>query len=149
MRSFEKADAEVVANWPTSESEIRLWCSRDDISADVITAWADAETAYCLEEDGELIAYGEIWIDPDEEEVELAHLIVRPSSRGRGVGRRLIAELVAEGLQHYPAIFLRVHPDNATALRSYLGAGFVEVPTAEADEWNRDQPTPYRWLRYR
>ena len=45
------------------------------------------------------------------------------------------------------AVFMRVHPDNAVALRSYAGAGFVPVSAAEAAAWNVGQPTQYVWLR--
>lgn len=80
--------------------------------------------------------------------MELARLVVAPSRRGRGVGRRLVAALTDQARGHYPTVFLRVHPDNAAALRSYAGAGFTPVPAAEAEEWNRGQPTRYVWLRH-
>jgi ribosomal protein S18 acetylase RimI-like enzyme len=80
--------------------------------------------------------------------VELARLIVAPARRGRRVGRRLVTGLVELALRHHPAVFMRVHPDNAAALRSYACAGFTPVAAAEADEWNRSQPIRYVWLRY-
>jgi hypothetical protein len=58
-----------------------------------------------------------------------------------------VARLVERARQHHPAVFMRVHPDNAVALRSYAGAGFVPVSAAEAAAWNVGQPTQYVWLR--
>jgi ribosomal protein S18 acetylase RimI-like enzyme len=73
---------------------------------------------------------------------------VAPARRGRGVGRQLVTGLAGRVLRHFPAVFLRVHPDNVAAPRSYAGAGFVPVPAAEAAEWNDGQPTRYVWLRH-
>jgi hypothetical protein len=42
---------------------------------------------------------------------------------------------------------MRVHPDNAQALRCYQGAGFELVDTALAGAWNAGQPFDYVWLR--
>ena len=87
-------------------------------------------------------------LDDDEAEVELARLVVAPDRRGRGIRRRLAAALVEQARRHHPAVFLRVHPDNAAALRSYAGAGFVPVDEAEAAAWNEGQPVPYVWRRH-
>lgn len=151
LRPFAPPDAETVAGWAGSAEEVWRWCSRTAVSAEVVAGWAAAAgtAAYGLVgEDGELVGYGELWIDRDESEVELARLVVAPARRGRGVGRRLVAALTEKAREHYPTVFLRVHPDNAAALRSYAGAGFTPVSRAEAEEWNRGQPTRYVWLRH-
>ena len=72
--------------------------------------------------------------------------IVAPAARGRGVGRTLIAALVANA--GYENIFLRVRPDNTVALATYRGAGFEDVAPHLQAEWNAPQPRPYAWLRY-
>lgn len=149
LRPFDPADAAVVAGWAGSADEVEQWCSRRSVSAEVVAGWAaqPGVAAYGLVDDGVLIAYGELWTDDDESEVELARLVVAPSRRGRGVGRRLVAGLAELAVRHHPVALMRVHPDNARALRSYAGAGFTPVSAAEADEWNRGQPRSYVWLR--
>lgn len=150
LRPYQAGDAEVVAGWPRSAGEVWQWCSRRSVPAEVVAGFAaqPGVAAYGLVDDGALVAYGELWVDDDESEVELARLIVAPARRGRGVGRRLATALVGEALRHHAAVFMRVHPDNAAALRSYAAAGFTPVSPAEADEWNRGQPTSYVWLRH-
>jgi ribosomal protein S18 acetylase RimI-like enzyme len=149
LRPFEPADAAVVAGWAAA-TDVRQWCSRTTVSTSDVAGWVgqpDVE-AYGLLDGGALVAYGELWLDDEESEVELARLVVAPARRGTGIGRRLVAGLVERARAHHPEVFMRVHPDNAPALRSYAGAGFVPVPAARAAEWNRGQPTEYVWLRH-
>ncbi|MER7459454.1 GNAT family N-acetyltransferase [Micromonospora sp. NPDC126480] len=150
LTAFEAAHAPVVAGWAGSAEESRRWCSRDDVTPDVVAGWAAAPDviAYVAVEHGEPVAYGELWVDDDEAEVELARLIVAPAQRGRGFGRDLVTRLTAAGLAYHPAVFMRVHPDNVPALRCYAGAGFVPVPAEQAAQWNEGQPVAYVWLSH-
>ena len=150
LRPYEDGDAAVVAGWAGTPEDCWRWCSRRSVTAADVAGWAAQPDvrAYGLVDGGELVAYGELWVDDHESEVELARLVVAPDRRGRGVGRRLVGALVGEALRHHPAVFMRVHPDNAAALRSYTGAGFVPVEPAQAAEWNEGQPTAYVWLQH-
>jgi ribosomal protein S18 acetylase RimI-like enzyme len=127
-----------------------MWCSRAEhpFPAEVIRGWAAQPdvAAYLLLADGEPVGYGEVWSDEEENEAELARLIVAPAARGRGVGRALTIALVA--VAGYDEVFLRVRPDNAVALATYRGAGFADVAAELQAEWNAPQPRPYAWLRY-
>jgi ribosomal protein S18 acetylase RimI-like enzyme len=146
---FEASHAAAVAGWSRSAEECRRWCSRDEVSPEVVAGWSAAAdvAAYVGIEEGQPVAYGELWLDDDEAEVELARLIVAPARRGRGLGRELVTRLTERALRHHPAVFVRVHPDNRPALRCYAAAGFLPVPPPQAQEWNRGQPFPYVWLR--
>jgi ribosomal protein S18 acetylase RimI-like enzyme len=150
LRAYEPEDAAVVAGWAGSPEDTWRWCSRREVTAADVAGWAAQPdvVAYGLVDGSELVAYGELWVDDDEAEVELARLVVAPDRRGRGIGRRLAAALVEQARRHHPAVYLRVHPDNAAALRSYAGAGFVPVDEAEAAAWNEGQPVPYAWRRH-
>jgi ribosomal protein S18 acetylase RimI-like enzyme len=148
LRPFDPAAAPVVAGWAGTEQETRMWCGRDAVPAEVVAGWGDEPGVqpFGLYHDERLVAYGEAWVDDDGSEVELARLIVDPTERAHGLGRRLVTELVAVALRHHRAVFLRVHPDNAAALRCYAAADFVPVDPALAAEWNRPQPVAYVWL---
>jgi ribosomal-protein-alanine N-acetyltransferase len=93
------------------------------------------------------VAYGELWVEDDE--AELAHLVVDPALRRQGLGQALALELVAaaraQGLVH---VFIRVRPDNAVAIGCYTTVGFVPVTAEEEAEFNADQPATYHWMRH-
>ncbi|GIJ32047.1 GNAT family N-acetyltransferase [Micromonospora sediminimaris] len=141
----------VVASWATSAEESRRWCSHDRVTAENVRRWGTEPDvlAYLALLDGEPAGYGELWLDDDEAEVELARLIVAPALRGRGLGRRMVTLLTNLARDHHPTVLMRLHPDNVPALRCYTAAGFELVPPDEADQWNRGQPVPYLWLRHR
>ncbi|NJP31328.1 GNAT family N-acetyltransferase [Micromonospora sp. HSS6-12] len=108
LTAFGPSHAASVAGWARSAEETRRWCSRDEVTPEVVAGWSAAPdaVAYVAVVDGEPVAYGELWLDDEEAEVELARLIVAPAYGGRGLG-------------HHPAVFMRVHPDNEPALRCW------------------------------
>ncbi|MFE5494549.1 GNAT family N-acetyltransferase [Streptomyces virginiae] len=149
---FSDAHAAVVADWPASAGEVALWCGRQEfpVAARTVTGWQrDADVqAHVLVDGGRVVGYGELWFDADEDEVELARIIVAPDTRGRGLGRVLVRGLLARAVAAGHAdVFMRVHPDNARALRCYRGAGFAPVDPALAEAWNEAQPVGYVWLQ--
>jgi RimJ/RimL family protein N-acetyltransferase len=60
-----------------------------------------------------------------------------------------VGHLAGEARGHYPEVFLRLRPDNAVAEACYRAAGFVRVDTETEREWNRGQPSDYKWMRSR
>jgi ribosomal protein S18 acetylase RimI-like enzyme len=152
LQPFDPVHTELVASWPRSAEELLMWCgtSQFPLPAATIEGWhQDPEVrARLLIEDDVPIGYGQLWLDAEEDEVELARIILAPAARGQGLGRKLVRALLAEAVATGRAdIFLRVHPDNSAALRCYRGAGFVPVDAALAAQWNVPQPVAYRWLR--
>lgn len=140
-----------VASWATTAREALAWCSFEGhpVPAEVVASWADEPdcSAYLLVEGSTPVAYGELWIDLEEAEVELAHLIVAPQHRRRGLGATLTRALLAEARDHVTDAFLRVRPENATAYRLYQRIGFRRVlPELEA-QWNAQQPAAYAWMQ--
>lgn len=143
-----------VAGWSRSAREAELWCSRAEhpFPAEAIQGWwerPDVTPWVLLDPTGIPSAYGEIWDDEEEDETELARVIVDPDRRRAGLGRRLIEQLVAQARSHgRSACFIRVHPDNDGALALYRSIEFRDVDVARAAEWNHGQPADYRWLEH-
>jgi [ribosomal protein S18]-alanine N-acetyltransferase len=128
-----------------------MWCGKDEfpMAAQSVAAWQQDKDvqAHLLVADGILLGYGELWFDAEENEVELARIIIAPDVRGQGHGRTLVLGLLQKAAEAgYPGAILRVHPHNIAALRCYQGAGFVPVDPELAKEWNAPQPVDYVWL---
>jgi ribosomal protein S18 acetylase RimI-like enzyme len=143
--------ADVVSGWATTGQDVLMWCGAvvAPVPASRIRAWAgdDGVEPFGLYHGQRLVAYGELWVDDEEGEVELARLIVDPAERGRGVGRCLAAGLARLARSRHSQVFLRVHPANIAAQRCYAAAGFEPVEPHETEAWNVGQPVSYVWLR--
>lgn len=153
LQDYTGAHANLVASWPRSAGEVVMWCGRREfpLPGEMIDAWQqDPDVrSRLLAADEVPIGYGELWLDAEENEVELARIILAPAARGRGLGRTLVLALLAEAeTTGYADIVMRVHPDNRAALRCYRGAGFEPVDAELAAEWNVPQPVNYVWLRH-
>lgn len=103
-------------------------------------AWSDAmmrdelsavpDTRFYLVADdggpGPLVGYAGLAVIEDQGDVMT--IAVRADRQGHGVGRALLAELVAEAARRGAAdLFLEVRHDNAPARRLYHDMGFVEI----------------------
>ncbi|HEX7996014.1 MAG TPA: GNAT family N-acetyltransferase [Streptosporangiaceae bacterium] len=150
LRPFRAELAGVVASWAKTEEEVLLWCGARaaPLTAEQVSAWAseDGVQPFGLYRDHRLVAYGQLWVDDDEAEVELARLIVDPGQRGQGLGQYLATGLARLARARHRQVFLRVHPANIAALRCYGAAGFEPVGSDQAAAWNVGQPFEYIWL---
>ncbi|KOV91345.1 MULTISPECIES: GNAT family N-acetyltransferase [unclassified Streptomyces] len=145
--------AALVAGWPTSAAEAVMWCGSHEfpVSEQTVAGWqqADDAEAHVLVDGRRVVGYGELWCDAEEDEAELARIIVAPGARGAGLGRVLVRGLLARAVRAgFADVYMRVHPDNDRALRCYLGAGFRPVDPGLAESWNTAQPVGYVWLRH-
>lgn len=139
--SFDPSQAALVASWhvpsPPDPTRILEW-QRDPV----------IEVRSFVLVQGEPLAYGELWMDQGEQEVELARLIVAPERRQQGWGRQLVKALLVEARRTgLPNAFLRVRPDNDPAIRCYLATGFVRVPVEQEQAFNAGQPLAYAWFQ--
>ena len=147
---FEDRHAALVLSWAQDDTELDYWASLSERPApSVFGQWlSEPDTYGRLLLDERPVAYGELWVSGPESEVELARILVAPESRGRGVGRELVACLVAEARGHQvSSAWVRVVSSNEPALRCYVGAGFSRVPAELERALNVVQPREYRWLR--
>ena len=96
-----------------------------------VAAWTyEADFAFTLRRDGDLVAYGEIVEDVVEHDVEIQHLLVAPDMRSAGVGKALLSRLCAflAASRPYPEVWLRVGRDNAPAAACARAVGFEDDP---------------------
>ena len=71
-------------------------------------------------------AVGVVCGDESPTAVELISMWVAPGSRGTGLSRRLVDEVVAWAGGRAKPVFLMVRDDNVAAIRAYERAGFVD-----------------------
>ena len=78
------------------------------------------------EEDGEILGYAGAWVILDESHI--TNIAVREEARGRGIGRKLTAELL-QSLSNLGACYatLEVRVSNQRAQNLYQSLGFVSV----------------------
>jgi ribosomal protein S18 acetylase RimI-like enzyme len=154
LRGFSDEYAVLVAGWAVDAKEVALLSGRVEypFPEELKTTWRKVESdidSYLLFDGDRPVGYGEVWLDDEEDEVELARVIVDPKVRGRRIGLELVRALLGPALAAgYSEVFLRVRPENAPAIRTYHRSGFVDVPAALMEEWNDGQPVAYRWMRY-
>lgn len=132
LRPFALAESETVAAWAASPQDVRGVSGDGDfpLTADQVAAWTyEADYAFTLRRDGDLVAYGEVVEDLVEQDVEVQHLLVAPDVRSSGVGRALLSRLCAflSEARPYPEVWLRVGRDDAPAAACARAAGFTDV----------------------
>lgn len=154
LRGFSDEYGVLVAEWAADAKEVALLSGRAEypFPEELKTNWRKVDSdihSYLLFDGERPVGYGEVWLDDEEDEIELARIIVDPTIRRRGVGLELLRALLVPALDSgYSDVFLRVRPENAVAIRTYHRSGFVDVPAALMDEWNQAQPVAYLWMRY-
>ncbi|MFD2273442.1 GNAT family N-acetyltransferase [Undibacterium arcticum] len=89
---------------------------------------ATLDTTFSLLDADRLVGFGQI-LTPAPGTVHLARIIVDPAARGHGLGATLCQLLMAHAVSTMaPSRFtLRVYSDNAAAVKTYTGLGFVTV----------------------
>ena len=151
---FIENQADEIASWPLNASEARAWAGHDTpfpLAPDQLCGWHDDPDVhpFIARYNGNLIAYGELWVESTKEEIELARIIVHPSHRGMGMGRVFVAALVEQAATYgLVIVFMRVMPDNSPAIRCYQASGFARLSADDEKKYNQGQPDPYVWLKY-
>lgn len=144
LSPFESRFAEVVAEWAADPQDAFLVAPHTPppITAQRVLEWSGAARHPCLLMDHQAPrAYGELnLLNPGTRRWWLGHLLVDPQQRGRGLGRRLVEQLLRKAFREEAArcVTLVVYPDNHRAIRSYRSAGLRE------DGYERHDFTPYR-----
>jgi GNAT superfamily N-acetyltransferase len=148
LRPFALPEAETVAAWAESPQDVlALSGAGDPLTAGQVAAWTyEADYAFTLRRDGDLVAYGEVVEDVVEQDVEIQHLLVAPDVRATGVGRALLSRLCAflAEARPYPEVWLRVGRDDAPAAACARAAGFEAVPDMSGPRflWLKKPLTP-------
>ena len=135
FRRATRADIATVITWvPDAEScerwagpQVKFPLELDQVCEDIEL---DNIPTYVLDDEGAVLALGQVRMF-EGGRGHLSRIIVRPESRGRGIGERFCRELIAEARrQGYTKITLHVIKENAVAIRLYERLGFV-IPSEQ------------------
>ena len=152
---FRPEHGPALTSWVRSVDEATRWASLDHLpTLEDLARWHGQPyaTPYVLVSGDDVVGYGEVWDDGEEDrgedEAELARLVIAPGHRGRGLGRALTRALADEAWRRGVAeVWLRVVEDNRSARRAYEAAGFVRATPEEEDAFNAGQRRVYVWMR--
>jgi [ribosomal protein S18]-alanine N-acetyltransferase len=115
-----------------AELERRLFPCDDPWRAEAFAAELDLGHHYLAARlDGRLVGYAGLALlgRPPYLEAEVHTIGVDPDHRRRGIGRRLLRELLAHADAHHAMTYLEVRTDNEAAIALYRSEGFEVVGT--------------------
>jgi ribosomal protein S18 acetylase RimI-like enzyme len=152
---FRPEHGPLLTSWIGSVDEAFRWASLDHLpTLEDLTRWhrQPYATPFVLVSGNDVVGYGEVWDDRaedrEEDEAELARLVIEPSRRSRGLGRVLTRALADEAWRRGVAeVWLRVFEENAPARRAYEAAGFRRATPDEEAAFNAGQRRVYVWMR--
>ena len=153
VRFCRHLSAEII-DWPLDADEAQAWGGRKTpfpVTYEVFINWHEepAVQPFVAFEHESPVAYGELWVDREDEEIELARIIVKPQKREMGIGQTFVRLLITQALMlGMKDVYVRVVPHNRTAIHCYESAGFVPVSSREQELYNQGQPADYLWLQY-
>jgi ribosomal protein S18 acetylase RimI-like enzyme len=105
----------------------------------------EREAIRIVELDGEHV--GSIGLtDEGDGEAAIRWVVLSPEARGNGLGRRLLAEMLAFAEEHgYRRVWLETFSELTTAAQLYREAGFALTGSDTAPRWGRESITMQRY----
>jgi ribosomal protein S18 acetylase RimI-like enzyme len=139
FRKAKLADLETIISWISDESACKIWAgpkvkfplSIESLSKDI--EFSD-NNSYCLIKSEAITAFGQI-LTKEKGRLHFARIIVDPSKRAMGYGKRLCNELLQIADQKgCHKISLNVYRNNTSALKLYEDLGFREIAEKSSKE---------------
>ena len=142
LRTAATSDLAKVIRWVTSAEETDIWSGGPvsfpvEFDACRVAIGWDTFSNRALFDQGRVAGFGQI-IDKPDRRKHLARIIVDPTSRGRGLGRKLVEGLMAEARgTGARCMSLNVHPGNEAAIRLYSSLGFAAAVDPDPNRTGR------------
>lgn len=145
--------AALIAEWALAQQESVLWPGgAQPFAVTVVSSWWNrpgVEPLLLVDQSREPVAYGEVWDNPDQDESELAHLLINPQRHSANVYRALVGGLVDQAREHRRSrCLVRVTPGSQEVVQTSRSVGFQDVDQTTVAAWNREQPRSYHWLEH-
>ncbi len=139
LRKAKVTDLKTIISWIPDELACKIWAgpkvrfplSVESLSKDI--EFSD-DSSYCLIKSEVVIAFGQL-LTKEKGRLHFARIIVDPSKRAMGYGKRLCNELLQIAAQKgYEQISLNVYRNNTSALKLYKNLGFREKAEKSSKE---------------
>ena len=139
FRKAKLSDLETIISWIPDEPACKSWAgptvrfplSVESLSKDI--SFSD-NNSYCLIKSETVIAFGQL-LPKEKGRLHFARIIVDPSKRAMGYGKRLCNELLQIANQKgCKKISLNVYRNNTSALKLYEYLGFREIAEKSSKE---------------
>ncbi|WP_413316845.1 ribosomal protein S18-alanine N-acetyltransferase [Agrococcus sp. 1P02AA] len=123
IRTAGSADLDAIMGIERAAFGASAW-ERETMRAELASEWG----RYVIAEGAEGRALGYAGLRAVGVEGDIQTIAVTAEARGRGIGRALLAELLAEAERRgVRELFLEVRADNPTARALYASVGFAEI----------------------
>ena len=133
IENFNESWCPMLFSWIQNEEELAYWSGytfkKQGFSISNLRQHIRRSDLYSfagLDQNEELVAYGEVIHRPNLQKLSLCRLIIRPKCRGIGLGKRFCEQLISVAQKRFGKmkIDLNVLKKNQPALRCYLSLGF-------------------------
>jgi RimJ/RimL family protein N-acetyltransferase len=134
LSPFDRLMAPLIASWARSDHEL-FWLAPKTpppLTAAKVVAWPGSSGAPMLMyTEGEPQPLGYLELNPMPGELGhlwIGHCVVRPDTRSRGLGRRMVSLVLDQAFAFRNAnrVSLVVFPENTAAVQCYRAAGFLD-----------------------
>ena len=139
LRKAKVTDLKTIISWIPDELACKIWAgpmvrfplSIESLSKDI--EFSD-NNSYCLIKSEAILGFGQL-LPKEKGRLHFARIIVDPSKRAMGFGKRLCNELLQIATQKgYKKISLNVYRNNTSALKLYKNLGFREIAEKSSKE---------------
>jgi len=137
LRPARASDLQTIMTWIPDARSCQTWAGpkvKFPLGLDQLSQALEFEQTrnYSLDDETELLAFGQIRMFKNQRG-HLSRIVVNPASRGKGIGRIFVQELINEARKlNCQTISLHVAKDNAVAIHLYEQLGFV-IPAHQPD----------------
>jgi [ribosomal protein S18]-alanine N-acetyltransferase len=153
LEDFREEHAATVLDWVRSADDALSWAEEPflRVGPALFEEWhAQPGVVPCVGMlDGVICAYGQVWEDQVEREVEIARVIVRPEVRRLGVGKAFVLQLGAEARRRgFPVVLAKIARRNRPGYACFNAAGFNRLRPEDEATLNVDEAEQYVWMRF-
>lgn len=145
--------ASTIADWALAQVPSVLGpAAAHPFAVTVVSSWWNrpgVQPLLLVDEVGEPVAYGEVWDNPEQDESELAHLLINPQRHSAGIYGCLVDGLVDRArVNGRSRCLVRVPHGSDEVVKTSRNVGFQDVDEETVMTWNREQPRSYHWLEH-